>query len=149
TLLQPLNHHAVDASPDALGCKQANAVYSSSRNHRSRLLVPVADQVGLPRYTIAIRFEELVNVCIAERRTQELPTKERRIANDDLRVGPNRLPPLLVEKRVAALDRVEGLEDWVGPIPEAVVHHPLNLTAPYGNSGQFGCVGVDLDAEQG
>ena len=59
---------------------------------------------------------------------------------------PVRFSAVPRQDRVAALDGVQGLQDRVARLREAVASHPLDLADPDRDAGQLGGIWVDLDA---
>ena len=108
-------------------------------------------EIGLPRDTIVVEVEECFDVCVTESTSEQLAAEERWIPHDELGVGPAGFLGLRwighVEQSVAVLDVVEGFEDRVASIAQAVADHPLDLADPDGHAGELGGVGVEFDAE--
>ena len=61
------------------------------------------------------------------------------------RIGPLRLPAVGRQYRVAALDRLQRVEDRLPRARKPVAPHPLDLADPHRHAGQFGRVGVQFD----
>ena len=73
-------------------------------------------------------------------------SKKRRISYHDIGFGPDGFGAVGVDDGVAAFDGIEGVEDGVAGAAEAVAAHPLDFADPDGDAGEFGGVGVYLDA---
>ena len=111
----------------------------------ARLLEPVADEIGLRRDATAVGRGQSSNVVLTELSNQPLVAEEWWVADYDVRLRPIRFRAVRRHDRVAALDGVEGLQNWVSRFREAVAPHPLDFADPDRHAGEFGRVRVQLD----
>ena len=112
----------------------------------TRLLEPVADQVGFRRHAAVVGREHPRDVVLTQMRNQQLAAQKRRVADHDVGRRPGRFGAVGRQDRVSALDGVQRLEDRVARLREAVAPHPLEFADPDRHPGELGRVGIDLDA---
>ena len=93
--------------------------------------------------------KEPFDAVVAQYRAHELPTQKRRVADHHVGFGPLRLAAVFVQNRVAVLDHIQRLQDWVAPDVEAVAAHPLDLADPHRYARQFGGIRIDLNPLDG
>ena len=107
---------------------------------------PVADEIGLARYTDLPCREHPRDVVLPQPADQQLTAEKWRVADHGIGLRPVRCPTIGREDCVPAFDGIEGIENRVGRVAEAVAPHPLDFTDPYRHTGKLGGVGVDLDS---
>ncbi len=141
---------AICPTANGLGCQQPGALQLSLSNQRSRFLKPVRHQIGFVRHAAFVDRKESVHIGIAQLSAHLLAAQERRVADDDVRLGPSRFPrlPALVvgQDGVHLLDVVQLFEHRVRGQAVAVLVEPLNVADPDGDLRQLVGVGVGLDA---
>src|SRR5680860_850412 len=122
--LDALKHRAVGSSPDALGCEETDASGSPRFKRGPRLLVPVDDEVRFPGDTAVVDAKQGVDVLVAQVRAEEFAPEEGGIPDDVGRLRPLCLAGAIrlaqIEQSVPALDILQGAEDGITEIREAV-----------------------------
>ena len=79
---------------------------STGLDLRPRLLVPVGDEVGFARHAVVEDVEQRVDVVVAEAAPQQLAAQERRVADDELGLGPLGLRGFVGSDRSRSASRV-------------------------------------------
>lgn len=111
------------------------------------LLEPVGHQIGAPRHPSQISFTQDIHVAIAQLPAHDAAAQKRRIAHNDIRLGPFGFRAIGVQQSIPMFDAIQRLQDGVGGVRVAVAPAPLNVADPDGDAGQFGGVVVDFQAE--
>lgn len=142
-----LQHSAIRAAANRIGGDQPRRPRLSRDNLGACLLEPIGDQIGPARDAPGIEPLQRLKIGIAERAAFLAPAQKRRIAHDDIGLGPRRFAAVRVQDGVLLADGVERFEDGVFRQREAVVQHPLKLADPDRDAGEFGGVGVEFDPE--
>jgi len=87
-LKNPLQDGAIHPTANALGCKQSSALTPPRFNLQMGFFKPVANQVCEAWYAIVVNLEKLLNIPISEFLPNSISPKERRIADDEIRLWP-------------------------------------------------------------
>ncbi|MBK5962748.1 hypothetical protein CCR95_01180 [Thiocystis minor] len=142
-----LQHPAIRAAANRIGGDQSRRPRSPHFNLGARLLEPIGDQIRPSGDAPGIEPLQRLKIGIAERAAFLAPAQKRRVAHDDIGLGPFRFGPVRVHDGILLADGVERFEDGVLRQREAVVQHPLNLADPDRDAGEFGGVGVEFESQ--
>ncbi len=111
------------------------------------LLEPVGHQVRPAGHPPLVELAQGVGVAVSQFAAHFLVSQERRVADDGIHGGPFGFAAVGSKHGVPLFDVVQGTQDGVAADGVAVGQHPLQFADPHRGPGQFGGVGVELDAQ--
>ena len=141
-----LQHPSVAAFPYRIGRDEPGSLCPGFGQGLGRLGKPITDEVGAARNPLPVQRTQGIHIAVAQSVSHEFVPQERRIAHNRIGFGPRALASIRVHERIPALDGVQGFQDGIAGDGEPVVAHPLDFPDPHGDTGQFGGIGVDLNA---